>query len=186
MTENTRHKVQWSPVALFKGLLMDLGFAGLIEQIEKRFGKAPTNIVIFLLLIGICIWTVKLMLSFIQEIGILLASDNFWDNILGIAYRLGFLALFFIAAMSWINGKILRDYEKLGDRYRELSELYGRMNAHFTREKEEISKLQSRLDSEVDRFHAHLDRELNIRGLSRTSNGEEPAASADDGPRESP
>ena len=47
---------------------MDLGFAGLIEEIEKRFGKPITNIVLAFLLIGILLWALESILEALSGI----------------------------------------------------------------------------------------------------------------------
>ena len=43
--------------------LMDLGFGSFVDQIEKRFGKLVTNIVLLFLILGIVAWGLETAIS---------------------------------------------------------------------------------------------------------------------------
>ena len=88
-----------SPVNLMRAALMDLGFAGLIEKIEERFGRGVTTALLAALCLVVFAWvvhTVVAALAAIYEI-----VENGWENIwLGVSYLLILFAA--IAAISWV------------------------------------------------------------------------------------
>lgn len=79
---------------------MDLGFAGLIEEIEKRFGKLVTNVVLGGLLLAIFLWVLQQIMGVASEIADLRKSDDAFDVVLARVYDLGvmcFLAVIVFA-----------------------------------------------------------------------------------------
>lgn len=81
-------------------LLMDLGFAGLIEEIDKRFGPFVTNFLLILLFIGIALWVFTMILSAFQEIEKMINSGDFRDVLLAIAYRIAIVTVFVVALLG--------------------------------------------------------------------------------------
>ena len=79
---------------------MDLGFAGLIEEIDKRFGPFVTNFLLILLFIGIALWVFTMILSAFQEIEKMINSGDFRDVLLAIAYRIAIVTVFVVALLG--------------------------------------------------------------------------------------
>ena len=52
-----------SPLHYVRCLLMDLGFAGLIEKIEERFGTFVTSALLFALVILVFVWITETIFS---------------------------------------------------------------------------------------------------------------------------
>ena len=62
---------------------MDLGFAGLIEEIEKRFGPFVPNLTLVMVLFGIVTWVLRVFLNIEIEIAQMKASSIRVELVLG-------------------------------------------------------------------------------------------------------
>ncbi|MYH37977.1 MAG: hypothetical protein F4160_14405 [Rhodospirillaceae bacterium] len=69
-----------SPVAWTRAIVMDLGFAGLIEKIEERLGKWVGTMLMCLLTLLVLMWVLRLVFGLVAEMGELSASDNASDQ----------------------------------------------------------------------------------------------------------
>ena len=92
-----------SPVGLMRSVLMDLGFAGLIEEIDKRFGSLMTNFMLVVVFVGIVVWVFSLLLSEFHRIEVMLRSGNAWEVLLGLAYRMGITAVLCVAGIGIVH-----------------------------------------------------------------------------------
>ena len=86
-----------NPVHLTEGALVDLGFAGLIEQIEERLGPGMANLVLLAVTALILILVDRYTAEAIAVFDGLTGQDNLYSQFLGYA---GFVALygFFVLA----------------------------------------------------------------------------------------
>lgn len=85
---------------------MDLGFGGLIEEIEKRFGKFPTTFLLGLLFVGICLWTFNQSVLLFAETARLAATGNTGDFILAVLYRVGFWVVLMGLGLGFIHLRV--------------------------------------------------------------------------------
>lgn len=93
---------------------MDLGFAGLIEEIEKRFGKFVTTIMLGMLLLAIILWALKLVMGLFVEVDRLFATGSAGDQALGVLMRLGFFVVAVAAVLGWATLR-LRKFSEVAD-----------------------------------------------------------------------
>ena len=126
---------------------MDLGFAGLIEEIEKRFGPFVTNLVLVMLMIGICVWVMKLLLGFLVEIETLKASVVRQEEFVGWVLHIGILVLF----MAIVFGVSKYLERRLA---RRLAEGYGALR----KKQDKFQKLLEHFNAEVDAHRAEKTR----------------------------
>ena len=82
-----------NPIVWFRAILMDLGFAGLIEEIEKRFGKFVTTLVLGVLLLAIFLWGLEMVGRALVEVERLQATGSTFDMVKALAIRLGILVV---------------------------------------------------------------------------------------------
>ena len=82
---------------------MDLGFAGLIEEIEKRFGKTVTTFVIGCLLIAIVMWTLETVVTIAAEMTTLRETGTVIDTLLAILYQVGITGLVVMVALAYLK-----------------------------------------------------------------------------------
>ena len=59
---------------LMRDMLMDLGFAGLIEKIEERLGKGVTSALLLALVILVFSWTIDTILT------LYVSGTELWDQ----------------------------------------------------------------------------------------------------------
>ena len=102
-----------NPVIWLRAVLMDLGFAGLIEEIEKRFGKFVTTFVIGCLLVGTVVWVFRNAIEGILAIEGMQQSGNMLHVLLALIYKLGFLALMLAGGIGWVNHKSRQAVRKM-------------------------------------------------------------------------
>ena len=76
---------------------MDLGFSGLIEKIEERFGKLITNLLLASLLFLIFSWTIQQVFN-IYVSGVTLWNEGGKSAIIGLAQTIFILIILTISA----------------------------------------------------------------------------------------
>ncbi len=91
---------QLGPMTPMRGMLMDLGFAGLIEKIEERFGKGVTGALLLALVILVFAWTVSTIISLYVS-GIKLWAESGSGAIIGLV-KIGLVHLILIVVSSAI------------------------------------------------------------------------------------
>ena len=140
---------------------MDLGFAGLIEEIEKRFGKAVTTIMLGMLFLAVVLWALELVMSLFVEIDRLAATGNTGDLILSLLYRLGFLAVAAVALIGYLNLRAKKTYSGIDDamdRLRSGVEKFQQDTQRFREEdkasKESISADMATLEAKIAEWEA--------------------------------
>ncbi len=101
-----------NPVVWMRAVLMDLGFVGLIEEIEKRFGKGVTTFVIFCLLLAILIWLLRLMAGMVAEIAALQQGGSFWDGALAVTYRVALVLLIAVPVIGYLRFRFRQGVER--------------------------------------------------------------------------
>lgn len=79
----------------WRGLLMDLGFAGLIEEIEKRFGVFIANAFLAFVLLGAVLVIGRWLIEFMNVSFDLAQSDKQIDHLKGYALKAVEFAVFF-------------------------------------------------------------------------------------------
>ena len=75
---------------------MDLGFSGLIEKIEERFGKLITNLLLASLLFLIFLWVIEKIFD-IYVSGVTLWNEGGKSAIIGLAQTISILVILTIA-----------------------------------------------------------------------------------------
>ncbi|MDE2817914.1 MAG: hypothetical protein OXK81_14635 [Chloroflexota bacterium] len=129
-----------TPIVWFRAILMELGFAGLIEEIEKRFGKLVTSLVLGCLLLAIFLWALQLVGEALVEAERLLAAGGTWDAAKSLGIKIGIL----LAAGAVMFGFFHVRLDKVGRQHREAAE---QMNSeieekfkHLAEEREEYAR----------------------------------------------
>ena len=138
------NNVAFNPISAFRRLLMDLGFAGLIEEIEKRFGSLATNILIFCLMLLVFVWSIQAVLTGLVAIERLVESENPVDQIKGAAFRLGI----FLLSMAAIYGYFIHKAKKVAkDAHKEVEVMFAELSAERKKVLELVRQLEGRFDS---------------------------------------
>ena len=74
LTGYQREYSLFSPISFARGFLMDLGFAGLIDKFEERFGRLVTNLLLACLLLAVFAWAIEFLVS------IYVSGKELWDS----------------------------------------------------------------------------------------------------------
>lgn len=103
---------------------MDLGFAGLIEKIEERFGKGVTSALMLALVLLIFAWTIDTIFSLYVS-GIALWEENGESAILGLAKIILVHLILIVTAFGVIYAIFWRVRDRAVRRGRQEIEDYG-------------------------------------------------------------
>ena len=110
---------------------MDLGFAGLVEKIEERFGKWAGTSIMAVLCFIVLAWGIQLFVGIFLEIDNMVASAGKAEELLGRIASLAFygviIFMFGFVTVRWQERRIRR---------------------HLA----EMKKLQAHLETEVDKL----------------------------------
>ena len=94
----------YSPISHARGLAMDLGFAGLLQEIEKRFGSLVANLTTFCLLILVASWTLEFVMSLYAS-GATIWRDGDTLGLVRMIIACGIL----LVATAFIGGQLSRE-----------------------------------------------------------------------------
>lgn len=149
-----------NPRVWFRALVMDLGFAGLIEEIEKRFGKTATTFLLGMLFLAVILWALKLVMGLFVEISTLSKSSDLGDLLLAMAYRLGFVLFAASFLFGWMVRRVRKEERQLDERVRKWrdddiqmrSEIESLLQQLGSKEKEVIAKMDE-LERRRDETH---------------------------------
>ena len=150
-----------NPYVWFRAFVMDLGFAGLIEEIEKRFGKMVTTIMLGMLFLGIVLWVLRMVVALFVEIDELWHSRDLGDLLLAMAYRLGFVFLIAALGIGWA----LRRLKK------EQARIYADIAANMEL-RSDVDDLMTKVEARADEVAGQLDEMQRLRDEIRSQLGE--------------
>lgn len=132
---------------------MDLGFAGLIEKIEERFGKLITNLLLLAVLLVIFAWAVETIAS------IYVSGTKLWEG-RGYAAILGFGKIVFVyiifvfiscivifSIFQRIKAKTIKYIEKAGIDVKKDVEEYG---------EKKIAEVTQKLNGKVEELRMYI------------------------------
>ena len=132
---------------------MDLGFAGLIEKIEERFGSKLTDVLILMLFLLVCAWVIQTL------VGSLVWSQNAIESG-GVSFWYGTLArivilmlppaLVFFLGNIWMERKLTRFYKQRAAKEKEVFEQIENTSAELQQWAAELKK-QSSETQDMDR-----------------------------------
>lgn len=141
-----------NPVIWFRATLMDLGFAGLIQEIEKRFGKFVTTLVLLTLLIAIFLWGLQMVGQALEEVERLQSTGSIWDTAKALAIRLGILMLaagaifgFMKLRVDALMRKLFKNADEIEQRIAELKRLRERYIQERQEHRAEIDEWNEKL-----------------------------------------
>ncbi len=130
-----------SPVAWTRAIVMDLGFAGLIEKIEERLGKGAGTLMICLLMFLVIVWCVRLVFGILAEISELSASADPADNLMAAGLYLllavAVLGIGFLLCNTALNRK-LRSWDA---RFAEWRHEADDLNEYYAKKRDENLKI---------------------------------------------
>ena len=129
---------QLGPMTLMRGMLMDLGFAGLIEKIEERFGRGITSALLLALVVLVFAWTLDTIFSLYAS-GTKLWEESGSGAILGLA-KIG-LVHFILIVITFVV--IYAIFRRMRDRAIRKVKDYG------AKEADEIRKLGAEQVSDI-------------------------------------
>lgn len=127
-----------NPVTWMRAVLMDLGFGGLIEEIEKRFGKPATNILLGILMVGIAAWVLDILLGIGIKTDAMIASGDAVKVITGYAIDFIILGLMVAAAYGFIR---LRADAAIGRAQKIIEDAQEQMNAEREQMNAEVDEM---------------------------------------------
>jgi len=93
----------YSLLSFARGLAMDLGFAGLLQEIEKRFGALVANLTTFCLLILVASWTLEFIISLYAS-----GSRTWQEGDLGGLVRMVIACGILLVATAFIGWSLLK------------------------------------------------------------------------------
>ncbi len=105
-----------NPVRLTEGALVDLGFAGLIEQIEERLGPGVANLVLFAVTALILLLLVRYAVEAVILLDGLTRQDNLYSQMLGYAGLLAFYGFLFLSGDQYFRVRARRVTKELEER----------------------------------------------------------------------
>ena len=141
-----------NPLAWTRAILMDLGFGGLIEEIEKRFGKFPTTLLIGILFVGIVLWTFNQTVLLFAETGRLAATGSTGDFVLAVLYRAAFWIVLFGLGFGFLKLFLKRENQVLDDRVKEWQEKIEALDGHYAQMREENREVLAQAEAIIDEW----------------------------------
>lgn len=162
-----------NPIVWFRAILMDLGFAGLIEEIEKRFGKPITTLVIGMLLVAIALWSLQQVGLLFVEIERLQATGTGGDLVLAILYRIGFWLVLIVAGVGFVRLRLNatakrhraaaealnREFEdRLAREWEEFERREGERRAEYRERREELDADREKLAALIEEADRRIER----------------------------
>ncbi len=153
-----------NPIVWLRAILMDLGFGGLIEEYEKRFGKYATNFLLGVLFVAIVLWGMEMVGGALVEVERLQATGSAWDMAKALGLRFGLL----IALTAPVLGIMAVRLNALAKRHREdgarlNAEIEERLMGFFAEQKAEYRKRRAeieKLNESVKDLSAAADRKI--------------------------
>ena len=143
-----------NPIVWFRALLMDLGFAGLIEEIEKRFGKLVTSLVLGCLLLAIFLWALQLVGEALVEAERLMAIGGTWEMAKSLGIRIGIL----LTVAAIVFGFFYVRLDNAGRRHRDAAAALNRESEdRLAREWEEFERREGERRAEYRERREELD-----------------------------
>lgn len=87
---------------------MDLGFAGLIQEIDKRFGRLPTDIILLMLFVLIVLWVGRGIVEVILWYSELPEDASFLEKAYRFVGFFGMVSLLVFAGVLYLRRQFAR------------------------------------------------------------------------------
>ena len=144
---------------------MDLGFAGLVEKIEERFGKWAGTSIMAILCFIILAWGIKLFLGIFFDIENMIASADGAEKIFGIILSLSLWGVvsFFVGYI--VMGFIERPFERKLAAAAKLKEEIETQMAEFRQEEAATDEKWNSRFAELDAYQRRIDKNFEKLGM---------------------